>query len=407
MRNLHKIYHENEFKDFKMIYDNRLSYESVCKINLHIKPMNQPNLYQLFYIPTNKIISKISKAYEISNNLENIFMDLPPIAKDQFIMECLVEELYNTNELEGVNSSKEEIARSAREIKQNKKTKARFNSMIKSYFNIINDDIRLPEAPEDIRTIYDEITEGEIEESELPDGKIFRKDQTYVLKKSGSGKTIHQGVMPEENIINGVQQLLSLLNDEQEIPDLIRVAIGHYYFGYIHPFYDGNGRTSRFISSTYLSKYLGDVSAFSLSRGCNKYRNSYLDAFEITNSIKGRGELNFFIDTFLDILIKTLADMNAEIKEKAELLELAFEKINNEPLLSNMSDYHRNVMFVLAQNNFFHNSNGMTVKELANVFDLSDATIRKKANDLMNMSLISKKGERPALFTIKEGYFDN
>src|SRR5699024_5554313 len=124
-----------------------------------------------------------------------------------------------------------------------------FNSMIKSYMNLINGDKTLPVHSGDIRKIYDEITEGEIEKSELPDGKTFRKNVTHILKKSGSGKVIHRGILPEEKINIEVQKMLDKLNAIDEIPLIIKVAVGHYFFGYIHPFYDGNGRTSRFISS--------------------------------------------------------------------------------------------------------------------------------------------------------------
>lgn len=74
--------------------------------------------------------------------------------------------------------------------------------MIKSYFHLLDEDVRLPSTPKDIRQIYDDITNGEIEAHELPDGTIFRAEATYLLKKSGSGKVIHEGVTPESEIIN-------------------------------------------------------------------------------------------------------------------------------------------------------------------------------------------------------------
>ena len=54
------------------------------------------------------------------------------------------------------------------------------------------------------------------------------------------------------------------LNND-DINFLIRIAVFHYAFGYIHPFYDGNGRTSRFISSYLLSQRLEDLVSFRLS----------------------------------------------------------------------------------------------------------------------------------------------
>lgn len=43
-----------------------------------------------------------------------------------------------------------------------------------------------------------------------------------------------------------------LNNDEDDISPLIKLAIQHYQFESIHPFYDGNGRTGRIINVLYL-----------------------------------------------------------------------------------------------------------------------------------------------------------
>lgn len=196
------------------------------------------------------------------------------------------------------------------------------------------------------------------------------------------------------------------MNENKEIPTLIKVAIGHYFFGYIHPFYDGNGRTSRFISSMYLSEVIGNISTLSISRGCNHHRKKYLEAFEITNSIKSRGEMNCFIETFLEIIVNEISKMYTELKEKYELLEIAFNKLKNEPKLKEKTNNHSEVMFVLAQNHFFDSGAGLTINELSEIFGKSKATIRKFIKELQDLSLIEQKGERPAYFCIKQRYFE-
>lgn len=406
LRYIYKFYHEQTSVHFNELHQMRFHFDSTVHLGLSIKPISQPHHYELYYIPTNDMLNMISKIHNVSNAFLKTFNELPTVAQNQFINECLVEELYNTNQLEGIRSSREEIARSAKELKLNRKTKTRFDSMITSYMSLLGGIIEVPKNPGDIRNIYDDITNGEIDQDELPDGEIFRKDVTYVLKKSGSGKVIHHGVAPEEEIISKSRQLLSFMNEKDEIPELIRVAVGHYYFGYIHPFYDGNGRTSRFISSLYVSKTLDNISSLSLSRGCNTYKNKYLEAFEITNSIKCRGELNYFIETFLTIMLEALVEMNAELKEKSELLGIAARKLNKEFALLEMDDLHKEVMFILAQNHFFDSNSGLTIKELAGILDKSEATLRKIVKELQDLSLISQKGERPAYYYIGQNYFE-
>ncbi|WP_169338198.1 Fic family protein [Paenibacillus sanguinis] len=376
-------------------------------VDLSIKPINQRHTYELFYIPSNGMLHMIEDLHITSNLLAQTFNTLPSVAQQQFIHECLIDELYNTNQLEGVTSTREEIARSTREVLLNKKTNQRFDSMIKSYFHLLSDDVRLPSTPKDIRQIYDDITNGEIAAHELPDGAIFRAEATYLLKKSGSGKVIHEGITPESEIINLTQHWLKFMNDNHEVPHLIKVAIGHFYFGYIHPFYDGNGRTSRFISSMYLTKGLGSISTLSLSRGCNIYKHKYLEAFEIANSIRSHGEMNHFIECFLKIMIDTLEQMNSELKEKSQLLLMAAEKLREEAKLKELTESHKELMFTLAQNHFFDSHTGLTIKELSDIFGKSPATIRKIIKDLLDVSLIAQRGERPAYFYIPAKYFES
>jgi len=47
-------------------------------------------------------------------------------------------------------------------------------------------------------------------------------------------------VTPEKTIIDEIESLVTFLNDSNNVSEIIKIAISHYYFGYIHPFYDGN-----------------------------------------------------------------------------------------------------------------------------------------------------------------------
>lgn len=195
---------------------------------------------------------------------------LPGIVQSALVRDILAEELYHTNEIEGVKSTKEQFVQSMRLLQNHEEPTGRFSSLVKTYYRLMSGEVETLKEPKDMRELYDLIVADEIEAEELLDGELFRTAPTYLYSKK-TQKPIHTGMTPEQKIIDAVQGLLQFLNSKEGAP-LIRIAVGHYYFGYVHPFYDGNGWTSRFISSLYLKEELHPLTALSLSKACNLNR---------------------------------------------------------------------------------------------------------------------------------------
>ena len=80
----------------------------------------------------------------------------------------------------------------------------------------------------------------------------IRKLSGTALRNAATGKVIYT---PPDNI-DTISRLMSnlekYLNEKDEVSPLIKMAIQHYQFESIHPFYDGNGRTGRIINILYL-----------------------------------------------------------------------------------------------------------------------------------------------------------
>jgi Fic family protein len=82
----------------------------------------------------------------------------------------------------------------------------------------------------------------------------FRKLPGTALKNSSTGETIYTPPQNCEEILRLMANLEKYINDSkiQDCDPLIKMAIIHFQFESIHPFYDGNGRTGRIINILYL-----------------------------------------------------------------------------------------------------------------------------------------------------------
>ncbi len=259
-----KLYHKDESASldlYRSLYHSPLSHH----LDFSIRQMNASRSFPAFYYYTDDMMQCVSQIMENLRDLSTTTALLPGVALQSFQRSCLIEEIQSSNEIEGVHSTRKEINTAIDEQNDiSASSKVRLWSTVNKYLKLQNQEEIPFQNSIDLRIFYDSFIADEIARDDpknLPDGKVFRKSPVDVWSRT---KVIHHGVFPEEQIIKKMDVALSFLHDER-VPSLIRISIFHYLFGYIHPFYDGNGRTSRFITSYYLSRILNPLVAFRLS----------------------------------------------------------------------------------------------------------------------------------------------
>ena len=205
-----------------------------------------------------------------------------------------------------------------------------------------------------------------------------------------------------------MNKLLYFLNNDTKCNELVKNAIFHYYFGYIHPFYDGNGRTARFISSIYLKENYSWLTALSISQGSNDNRNLYLKAFDSTNQVSMQGELNFFVVAFLEVLNNGQNILKENLQNKTILLEEAFNKIENDSNIKGDRDLI-DIMKVAIEMYLFGPHNDYIDVELLQKqenLNYTNQTIRKKLNKLYEIKLLNKISKNPVRYTLNPDYLE-
>lgn len=374
---LSKIFYKKP-TEYESIYDARFNSEASIKLPIKI----HENVGFIFN--TNEITKLLVKIYKTINKINLLRTHLPNIAINSYIIKSLKDEIALTNEIEGVRSTRKEIEDAIDSIKNDKS--ARFKGLVDKYFKLISNEIIPLNNCEDIRTIYDALVLPEIEKENLPDGILFRKKPVQVV--SATQKEKHRGIMPESKIIESLDLCLDFLKND-DIDSLIKISAFHYLFGYIHPFYDGNGRTSRFISSYLIKNELDVLLALKLSYTVKNNINKYYKAFDVCNDRKNKGDITFFVVTFLELLSQASDDLYTKIADLNDQLNYYNNIINmlvNEKVLN---DKQAKCIFILCQNRLFDDTY-MNMSTLTELLEKSDTTTRKILKSLESKNLLVK-----------------
>lgn len=111
----------------------------------------------------------------------------------------------------------------------------------------------------------------------------LRKLPGTVLKNQNTGEVVYQPPQDPVVIENLMTNFLEHFHrDEPGDPDpLVRMAVLHYQFESIHPFYDGNGRTGRILNLLHLVMHgLLDVPVLYLSRYIVRHKADYYQGLQ-------------------------------------------------------------------------------------------------------------------------------
>lgn len=148
--------------------------------------------------------------------------------------------------------------------------------------------------------------------------------------KNPVGEIVYTPPQDPKRIIELMTNLEAYINqDGSDDPDpLIKMAVLHYQFESIHPFYDGNGRTGRILNILYLVlKKLLDLPVLYLSRFFIQNKADYYRGLQ---SIRVEGNWDGWIHFVLDGVEKTAIEGVALIKAIKALMDETQVKIRAE-----------------------------------------------------------------------------
>lgn len=396
-RTLARLFHADRSMDSYANHD-RLAKQRLEDDSTFATGIGTP-LGELFIATPRCMCMLTQKVLLAERRVSAMWKSIPGVMRWNYIHHAISEELLATNEMEGVRSTRKETEAAVAAARQAKTDgdmeKARFGEFAKLYLNLTDHDVELPKTLEDIRDIYDKIALDEIEDKDRPDGELFRKGDVEV--QGPHGTVIHSGVSGEARISALLAQMIDLARSDT-IPFLQRAIASHFLFEYIHPFYDGNGRTGRYLLALYLSHDLTLPTVLSLSKTIAENKNEYYKAFTEAEDKLNCGELTFFVYTILGFIERAQKSLIEELGIKIDQLGKATDlrdELRNEHTMSKNATL---LLYAVMQEELFDTTKSMTLEDAEVDLRLTKQTVRKYVDELASASLIEFTGRRPLRF---------
>ncbi|RLD42041.1 MAG: Fic family protein [Bacteroidetes bacterium] len=196
-------------------------------------------------VETKKVLKKLVSAHKALAELKGVSSSIPN--KNILINTLGIQEAKDSSAIENIITTHDDIYKTGLNLDGFKSLDAK---EVQNYISALKKGFYLISKNQILRN--NDIIEIQ---SELEKNKAgFRKVPGTALKNAITGKVVYTPPQDFETISDLMSNFETFINDDSlsDCDTLTKMAIIHYQFESIHPFYDGNGRTGRIINVLYL-----------------------------------------------------------------------------------------------------------------------------------------------------------
>lgn len=298
------------------------------------------------------------------------------------------QEIKANNTIEGIKDDLSVIDEVIKKIKSpiSERERKRIINLFHGYQYILNNsDI----DKDNLRRLYDILSDGILlERDRVRMGEYYRSAPVYILKGNRLDVYPYMG-MDSDKIDDYMDQFFAYANRDDcdnEMDVFIKSQIMHFYFVYIHPYFDVNGRTSRTVSMWYLlnhESYPYIIFNRAVSFAQRKYEQNIVNA-------RNTGNATLFLKYMLVQVEKEL-EKEYLIHSIKESSGISFNKEQ-----SQMLEY----LLTMKGN--------ITAKDLSSIYNNYNAKRRvdlifdEKIYPLLEMGILVNKGDTKGFITNKK-----
>ncbi|MDA8211293.1 MAG: Fic family protein [Clostridia bacterium] len=225
--------------------------------------------------------------------------------------EALIDEALHSSAIEGAFSTKKRTKEMVE--KKSKPVNKSERMIINNYLalNYILENLHKPLDEEIVLSIYRILTEDTLDPEDIVEK--YRNDTVIVWDYSTQNQ-IYEGP-PHTKVQSLMDDLFSFIHTEDQLHPVIKACIIHFYFVYIHPFFDGNGRTARAISYMYLlQKGYDFFKFFSISSVVREHKNKYYKAIKDVEDYNS--DLTYFLNYYADMIADSIISVLNKLQKE-------------------------------------------------------------------------------------------
>ena len=315
-------------------------------------------------------IAKIASAKEIINNAKII-----PLYDTKLKQDALIKSSHYSTSIEGNPLNLDEVKTL---INNNQKPTTKAEQEVLNYFNVLNnlDEYSSETVTKNtILSIHKDLTkdllnnpdhEGKFRDTQVIIGNLHTKEINYIPPDA-------------YKIPYLIDELLDWLNNStDEMYPVIIAGILHYELVRIHPFIDGNGRTSRIMATLILSIHEFNIhNYFTLDEYYNQNRQDYVD---VLKSADKNHNLTNWLEYFCRGVLYSIDKVKSEILNLTQITsryDNIIKLTSNEILVLNILEEKKHI-----QN-----------RDIQNVLNISPQASYKIIKKLKNKGLIESRGK--------------
>ena len=311
--------------------------------------------------------------------LQEVFSAVEGELADKLLLEAVLDEAFFSSVIEGAFSTKQRTAEliATHSAPVNKSEQMILNNYQALHFLLENLDKPLDETM--ILAVYRRVTQNTLEADDVV--AKYRTGPVYVWD-AALNNAIYEAPA-HAKVQEMMDSLVRFIQDDSDgLHPVLKACMIHMYFVYIHPFFEGNGRTARAISYMYLlQRGYGFFKFFSISSIVREHKAKYYKAIKDTEDYGS--DMTYFALYYTDMIVSSIRTVLTRFRKEysRKLIKECLGKMGVA-----LSKRQARLVNVLSQ----EGKNFVTIEEYVKKFKVVYETGRSDLNQLVEIGLLTK-----------------